>query len=109
MTSRPARLMVVLPPTLGGGVEHYLLTLFDALPPESVRSTLVLTHTRDRNRVLSARLPAHVELLELRKRGFVDQLRILRQLARLYSDRRPDAVLSAFTYGNVLALAARRL
>ena len=108
MTAEPLSVLVVLPPTAGGGLERSTSLLLHGFDRDVVRPTVVLTHTAADNARLIETLPADVEMIELGKRGFVDQLRVVRLLRAIYDERRPDAVIARATWAGALALLARR-
>ncbi len=104
----PARLLVALSPTGGGGLERSTLTLLHGFDRSVIEPSVVLTHSPGNNASFLAQLPADVDVTALGKRGFIDQLRIIRELRALYNTVKPDVVMGRGTYANVIALLARR-
>lgn len=103
----PVSLVIVVPPTQGDGLERGLAILLDGLDRDIVRPQLVLTHSRTENARLMAKVPRDVPIIELRKRGFADQWRLVRALARHYEAVDADVVIGVNIYASVLALGAR--
>ncbi len=106
--AQPLSVLIVVPPTAGGGLERSTSLLLHGFDRDVVRPTVVLTHTAAQSSRLIEMLPADVEVIELGKRGFVDQWRVVGRLGAIYDERRPDAVIARATWASALALLARR-
>ncbi|HYI22077.1 MAG TPA: glycosyltransferase [Candidatus Limnocylindrales bacterium] len=106
--ARPLSVLVVVPPTAGGGLERSTSLLLHGFDRGVMKPTVVLTHTATQSARLIETLPADVEVVELGKRGFVDQWRVVTDLGAIYDERRPDAVIGRATWASAIALLARR-
>ena len=93
--------MLVLPTFDQGGAERVLVAVGNELADRGVSVRLVFLGGE-------ARVPAGVAF-PVQALGARDPLSAIRRLARVYRERRPDAVLATLVGANAIAVAAARL
>lgn len=97
------RLSIFVPTMAGGGAERNMATLANGFAERGHRVDLLLARGEGPN--LAGIGPA-VRIVDFRKKGV---LGCLPPLVRYLRKERPDALLSAMSHANVVALAAHRL
>lgn len=97
------RLGLFLPSLAGGGAERVMSTLANAFVDRGIRVDLVLANAEGPH---LPRLDPRVNILDLKCRRVSAAVR---PLSRYLRRERPDALLSAMTHANVVAIAAHAL
>ncbi len=103
------RLTIFLPALYGGGAEHTMLNLAQGIAGRGHIVDLVLAQAEG---PYLAQIPETVRLVDLGKGSIVNRNRTLTRLPsliRYLRDERPDAMLSALSRANLVAICASRI
>ncbi len=109
MIKTQKRLAIFLPALYGGGAERTMLNLAQGIAGRGYSVDLVLAQAEG---PYLAQVPESVRLVDLGKGRIVNRSRTLTRLpslVRYLRDEQPDAMLSALSRANIVALLARRV
>lgn len=98
------KVLFIIPTLVGGGAERMLLNLLNGMDRRRFSLSLVL---HNRKGIYADDIPADVKVYDLKKRGRLDVIRIILNLAwKIFPRVKPDAIVSFIEYSNLITLAA---
>ena len=107
MKTEKIKVLFIIPTMVGGGAERMLLNLLNGMDRTRFSLSLVL---HNRKGVYADDIPGDVKVYDLKKRGRLDIIRIILELAwKIFPRVKPDAVVSFIEYSNLVTLAAAGL
>lgn len=106
MARSKIKIICVIPSLVGGGAEKIMITLLNNFSRDSYDLSLVLFEAKG---VYMEMIPSDIKVITLGKKNRFDFFALALKLCRVFSQEKPDVVLSFLWYANLITIIAKKL